>query len=76
MNGDHSNRQPNQKPSEWTNMTFDLPGYDLSVQFTANKSSYAEEIPYYVVDEYRGCIFVSFVWWGSSWELLVGIETF
>jgi hypothetical protein len=70
---DHSNRQPNQPPSLWTNLTFRIPYKTVAVQFTdADHFHLTQEIPYYAVDEFFGKIYVSFRWWGPPWTLYVG----
>jgi hypothetical protein len=72
-------KQPNQPPSEWINMTFELPPWDFSIQFTHNMDSLNDtllgEIPYYSVNEYSTYqIFVSFATWSMApWNLWIGI---
>jgi len=76
---DHSNRQPNQPSYEWTNITFNIPDYATSVQFTANNNNnnnhkyiITEEVPYYTVNEWSRKICVSFTWYGKPWTLYIG----
>lgn len=73
MSEDHSNKQPNQQPCEWTNITFNIPELIYMVQLTANTSlEITEEIPYIGIDYLREVIDVSVTWWGQPWKLHVG----
>ena len=52
FNEDHRNRQPNQQPKEWTNVTFLIPDYVKMVQLISCKNTtITQEIPFYCVDE-------------------------
>jgi len=73
MKEDHSDRQPNQQPSEWTNVTLNIPEMIYMLQLTANtSSSITEEIPYIGIDYLGEVIDVSVTWWGQPWKLYVG----
>lgn len=77
MSADHTNRQPNQPPWQWTNITFNLSGDTKAVQFTAvyqntSKPMWNQEVPYYEVDEILGILRISVTWWYKPWILYVG----
>ena len=70
MEENHSNRQPNQDPSRWTNLSFPIPDYVTKIQFVACSTSNAtQEIPFYAVDELGRVIDISVTWWGVPWSL-------
>ena len=74
--GNHTNREPNQPPNEWTNMTFDTPPWGLSMQFTHNfdgsNDTFVADVTYYAVDDLQAKVLVSFVWWSDSPIIWVG----
>jgi hypothetical protein len=75
MKEDHSNRQPNQPPQTWTNVSFPIPDYVTYIRLKAYAVSNAtQEIPYYSVDELGRFIDVSVTWWGPPWELCIFIR--
>jgi hypothetical protein len=81
MAGNHRDRQPTQPPSEWTNLTFMIPFAATGVQLTAVDSNGtltsggAARVNRFSIDQIRGRLKTSIIWWGTSWTLFVGFLT-
>lgn len=71
FDADHRNRQPNQPPLEWTNVTLGMPDFTTGLQLTSNTTREAY-IPFYSVDELGRRVYVSLVWFGAHWTLSIG----
>jgi hypothetical protein len=70
---DHHDRQSNQHPSEWTNITFKIPDLIYMLQLTTNTPlEISEEISYIGIDYLKEVIDVSIKWWEQPWKLYVG----
>jgi len=77
LTGNHSDKYPDQPPSEWTNMTFWTPGWGLPMQFTTNidgnhSDTIPGDVPYYAVIEQEAKVFISFIWWTDNMDVWVG----
>ncbi len=82
---DHSDREPNQPPSAWNNVTISLPYLSTGIQMTSvnpSKGTIAgtgkalpAEITFYAVDLLRGIMSFSVVWWGPPWILFTGLSS-
>jgi len=72
---DHRHRQPNQPPSDWTNVTFSMPYYANAIQFFPEHKEgnyFQREIVRYSVDKLRGEITISLIWNQPPWNLSIG----
>lgn len=67
---------PTSPPSDWTNITLNIPDYACSVQTTAkyfvNYSILTEETIYYAVSYWDYTFHTSIVWWSKPWILSIG----
>jgi len=75
MEEDHRDRQPNQPPSKWTNITLTIPWNSYAIQLTSNTTYIVtEEIEYVGLDLLNEIIYISVAWWGKPWKLYIGWE--
>lgn len=84
LDENHSNRQPTQPPSEWSNFTFEMPYYNTdAVQLTAmnekgeiGNNTGAEGARIINVGSFilENILQVSLTWWWKPWVLYIGFE--
>lgn len=78
LEADHRDRQPNQSPSQWTNMTLKIFECAAGVQLTSQKPRtdrhiiVTEEIPFIAVNTLQNYLLISISWWGTPWTLYIG----